>query len=120
MDDINQDTPVYRVSMLEEEEAAATNIMDTINLVSRRRAKDIDDMTYMMDQFEFKESDSSQAVSHSLAPVTKMPDLRYDETDEWHMIPRGEDGFIHLNIFGSKTTTEPVGFRASTNGVQLL
>lgn len=120
MDDLNQDAPVYRISMVEEKEAAATNIMDTVNLVSRRRAKDIDDMTYMMDQFEFKEDDSKRVVLNSLSPVTKMPSLRYDETDEWYMIPRGEDGFIHLNIFGSKSTTEPTGFRATTDGVQLL
>lgn len=119
MDDLNQDTPAYRISMLEEEVAAATNIMEDVNTVSRRRASSIEDMSFMMDQIEFKASDVGTVISDSLIPVTEEPEIRYDKTEEWEMIPRGEDGFIHLNIFGRKDPM-PTGFTISNGRVQAV
>lgn len=93
MDDIGTQ-PVYRLTMADEIRANASDITELtlgkIDLGMNASDSLIDNETYEMKQTEY-------FINNLKPKTTALPDIRYDETEDWFLHPRDKNGFMHLS-----------------------
>jgi hypothetical protein len=93
MDDIGTQ-PVYRLTMADEIRANASDITELtlgkIDLGMNASDSLIDNETYEMKQAEY-------FINNLKPKTTALPDIRYDETEDWFLHPRDKNGFMHLS-----------------------